>query len=431
MAFYTALTGLAGAQTEMSAIANNISNVGTTGFKRSRVAFGDIISLSPLSNPNRVVGSGTTVRSIAQQFSQGATETSTSALDLSIAGQGFFIVKSGAGGVQTHFTRNGSFGVTADRFIVDNQGRRLQLFPTTTDGAVQSTGLASTVSARLPLSSGTPQPTETIRISANLPADAPIIANRPIYDANNPYVFDRNDPATYNASTSTTVFDSLGNPLAATIYYVKDSVPVVGDPVHRWTARVFVGDTELSVGGTPGLPMEFDANGVLVAPTTPFAFDGFVPPTGGGNLAISVDHGGATVQQAGPFTVALIEQDGIPAGQLESVSIDSEGLLRASFSNGEVQTIGKVALANFSNPQGLKQTGDASWVVTPQSGVAITGEAGRNGIGTILSGNLERSNVDLTTELVNLISAQRNFQASAKTIETDGQMMQTIINVRS
>ncbi|OSZ70683.1 flagellar basal body FlaE [Sphingomonas sp. IBVSS1] len=431
MAFYTAMTGLAGAQTEMSTIANNIANVGTTGFKRSRVAFGDIIALSPLSNPNRVTGSGTTVRAITQQFGQGPTETSSSALDLTIAGQGFFIVKSGAGGVQTAFTRNGSFGVTPDRFIVDAQGRRLQLFPTTTDGAVQATGLASTVSARLPLSSGTPQATGTVSISANLPADAPIIANRPIYTPTNPYVFDRNDPATFNASTSTTVFDSLGNPLAATVYYVKDSVPTLADPVHRWTARVFVGDTELNVGGTPGLPMEFDGSGALVAPTTPFQFDGFVPPTGGGNLAIAVDHGTATVQQAGPFSVALIQQDGIPAGQLESVSVDPEGLLKASFSNGEVQTLGKVALANFSNPQGLKQTGDASWVVTPQSGEPITGEAGRNGIGTILSGNLERSNVDLTTELVNLIAAQRNFQASAKSIETDNQLMQTIINLRS
>ena len=431
MAFYTAMTGLAGAQTEMSTIANNIANVGTTGFKRSRVAFGDIISLSPLANPNRVTGSGTTVRAITQQFAQGPTETSSSALDLTIAGQGFFVVKSGAGGVQTHFTRNGSFGVTADRFIVDNQGRRLQLFPTTADGAVQSTGLAATVSGRLPLSSGTPQPTATVRISANLPADAPIIANRPIYTPANPYVFDRNDPTSFNASTSTTVFDSLGNPLAATVYYIKDSVPTVPDPVHRWTARVFVADTELTVAGTPGLPMEFDGTGALVAPAAPFAFDGFVPPTGGGNIALSIDHGTATVQQAGPFTVALIEQDGIPAGQLESVSIDPEGLLKASFSNGEVQTLGKVALANFSNPGGLKQTGDASWVATPQSGEAITGEAGRNGIGNILSGNLERSNVDLTTELVNLIAAQRNFQASAKSIETDNQLMQTIINMRS
>lgn len=431
MAFYTAMTGLAGAQTEMSTIANNIANVGTAGFKRSRVSFGDIIALSPLANPNRVTGSGTTVKSISQQFGQGPTETSSSALDLTISGQGFFIVKSGPGGVQTGFTRNGSFGVTADRFIVDAQGRRLQLFPTTPEGDVLATGLGSTISARLPESSGVPQATTSIRISANLPADAPIIANRPIYTPTNPYVFSRDDPATFNASTSTTVYDSLGNPLAATIYYVKDSLPTAADPVHRWTARVFVGESELTVGGTPGLPMAFDAGGALVAPTAPFQFDPFTPANGGADLAIAVDHGNATVQQAGPFSVPVIEQDGVTVGELESVTVDPEGRLQVSFSNGQVQTIGKVALANFSNPQGLKQTGDASWVASPRSGEPITAEAGRSGAGTILSGTLERSNVDLTTELVNLIAAQRNFQASAKAIETDNQLMQTIINLRS
>ena len=431
MAFYTAFSGLAGAQTEMATIANNIANVGTAGFKRSRVAFGDIISTSALQNPNRIVGSGTTVRAITQQFQQGPTETSTSALDMALAGPGFFVVKSGAGGVQTNFTRSGSFGVTPDRFVVDNQGRKLQLFPTTMDGAVQSTSLSSTVPARLPLNSGAPQASTEIRVTANLPADAAIIANRPIYTPTNPYVFDRNNPATFNASTSVTVFDSLGNPLAATLYYVKDSVPTVGDPFHRWTAHALVGNAELNVAGTPGIPMEFDVNGNLTGPAVPFVFDAFTPETGAGAMALAVDHGSATVQQSGPFSVALIDQDGIASGQLESVSVEADGLLRASFSNGEVQVLGKVALAGFSNPQGLKQVGDASWVVTPQSGEPLMGEGGRNGIGTILSGNLERSNVDLTTELVNLIAAQRNFQASAKAIETDNQLMQTIINLRN
>ncbi|WP_353216083.1 flagellar hook protein FlgE [Sandarakinorhabdus sp.] len=429
MAFYTALTGLSGAQTEMSTIANNIANVGTTGFKRSRVQFGDVISLSPLSNPNRLVGSGTTVRAISQQFSQGPTETSTSALDLAVSGQGFFVVKSGPGGSQTHFTRSGSFGVSADRNIVDAQGRQLQLFPTTENGTVLETGLANTVAARLPLASGVPVPTTGINISTNLPANAPIIADSPIYTALNPYVFNRDNPATFNASTSTTVFDNLGNPLAATVYYIKDSVATTADPFHRWTARVFVGDAELAVGGTAGIAMEFDAAGVLTAPVAPFPFDPITPPGSSAQLALTVNHGTNTTQQAAPFSVAAIEQDGVPAGQLESVSVDASGLLRASFSNGEVQSIGKVALSIFSNPQGLKQTGDSSWVVTPQSGEAITGEAGRNGIGSLLSGNLERSNVDLTTELVNLIAAQRNFQAAAKSIETDNQLMQTIINI--
>lgn len=430
MAFYTSISGLSGAQTELSALANNIANVGTNGFKRSRVSFGDIISNSPLQAPSRTIGSGTSVRAVAQQFSQGPIESSDSSLDLAISGQGFFTVKSGVGGNEVSFTRNGGFSVNQERYVVDASGRRLQLFPTTTDGSIVSTDLASTISARLPLTSGVPQATSSIRLAVNLPADAQIIPNRPIYTPLNPYVFNPEDPATFNNSTSTTVYDSLGNPLAANIYYVKTAVPTALDSFHRWTAHVVVNGNELTVAGTPGIPMVFDTAGVLTDPLAPIAFDAFTPGSGGQAMAIAVDHGIATTQQSGGFTRATIEQDGFPTGQLESIAVDSAGTMRASFTNGEIQTLGKVAVAMFSNPQGLKQIGDASYVVTPDSGVALTGEAGRNGIGSILSGSLERSNVDLTIELVGLIAAQRNFQANAKAMETDTTLLQTIINLR-
>lgn len=431
MAFYTALTGLTAAQTELSTLANNIANVGTHGFKRSRVSFGDIISSTPLQNPNRVVGSGTAVRAVAQQFSQGAIESSDSALDLAVSGQGFFVVKGGAGGTEISYTRSGSFSVTADRFVVDSAGRRLQVFPTTTDGTLLSTDLASTIPARLPLLSGVPEATSGINIAVNLPASAPIIADSPIYTPTNPYAFDPADPATFNASTSATVYDSAGNPLDASIYYVKLSSPTLADPFHRWEARVIVGGTELSVAGTPGIPMEFDGAGVLTNPTTPFTFDALTLPGGLQPLSLTIDHGIATTQQTGAFARKSLEQDGVPAGTLESVAVDRQGALRVSFTNGDIQFIGRVALVNFNNPQGLKAIGDASYVGTPQSGLPTPGEAGRGGFGSILSGSLERSNVDLTTELVSLIAAQRNFQASAKAIETDTTLLQTIINQRS
>ena len=244
MAFYTSITGLSGAQTELSTIANNIANVGTNGFKRSRVSFGDIISNSPFQAPSRAVGSGTTVRGVMQQFSAGPVESSDYSLDMSISGQGFFAVKGGAGGNEVSFTRNGGFTASPDRYVVDATGRRLQLFPTTTDGSILTTDLAATVSARLPLTSGTPQATSNIRLAVNLPSNAAIIADKPIYTATNPYVFDAGDAATYNNSTSTTVYDSLGNPLAATVYYVKIAVPSAGDPTHKWTAHVMVGNTQ-------------------------------------------------------------------------------------------------------------------------------------------------------------------------------------------
>lgn len=430
MAFYTALTGLNGAQTELATIANNIANVGTTGFKRSRVSFGDIISTSPKQNPSRLVGSGTKVQGVLMQFGQGALETSSSATDLAISGQGFFIVKNPLSG-SISYTRNGSFKVTADRFLVDDLGRQLQLFPTSSDGSLRASDLASTIPAKIPLLSGEPRATSRIGISVSLPADAEIIRDKPVYTPANPYVFDAKNPATYNHSTSSTIFDSLGNPLAATIYYVKDAVPTAGDPTHRWTARLFVGEQELSVAGTPGIPLVFNASGVLTSPTTPFTFDILPPPRGGDPLSITIDHGNLTAQIAGPFAVEAKEQDGFAAGQLEAISLGSDGTVSIGYSNGQKQIMGKVALATFSNPQGLKQVGDAHYVGTPEAGDPITGEAGQNGIGALVSGSLERSNVDLTTELVNLIAAQRNFQASSKAIETDNQTMQTIINIRT
>ena len=431
MTFSTALSGLNGAQTELATTANNIANAGTNGFKRSRVTFGDIIATSPMQNPARNVGSGTYVRAVAQQFQQGAIETSDSALDLAISGQGFFTVRAGQGDSDISFTRNGAFGVDADRYVVDTAGRRLQLFPTTTDGSVLTTAIGATIAARLPLTSGEPKPTSLIKLAVNLPASAAIIPGLPIHTALNPYVFDRNDPATFNNSTSTTIFDSLGNPVPANVYYVKTAAPTTGQPNHEWTARVFVGPTELQVAGVNGVAMAFDSNGNLVTPLTPTVFDAHNLPGSGLNAPLTLDHGVRTSQLSGAFSRTSVDQDGFAAGQLESVTVDGSGTLRASFSNGEVQTMGKVAIANFANPQGLKALGDARYVATPDSGLAITGEAGRTGLGSVRSGSLERSNVDLTAELVGLISAQRNFQANAKSMETDSALIQTIINLRS
>ncbi len=430
MTFSTALSGLNAAQTELATTANNIANASTNGFKRSRVTFGDIIATSPMQNPARAIGSGTSVRAVAQQFQQGAIETSDSALDLAISGQGFFTVRAGRGDSEISFTRNGAFGVDADRYVVDSAGRRLQLFPTTTDASVLTTDIGSTIAARLPLTSGEPMPTSLIKLAVNLPASAAIIPELPIYSPSNPYVFDRNNTATFNNSTSTTIFDSLGNPVPANVYYIKTAAPTPGQPNHEWTARVFVGPTELQVAGSSGVAMAFDSNGNLVTPLTPTVFDAYSLPGSGLNAALTLDHGIATTQLAGAFSRTSVEQDGFAAGQLESVTVDVSGTLRASFSNGEVQTMGKVAIANFANPQGLKALGDARYLPTPDSGLAIAGEAGRNGLGSIRSGSIERSNVDLTAELVGLIAAQRNFQSNAKAMETDSTLLQTIINLR-
>ena len=417
MSFYTSLTGLNGAQTELSTIANNIANASTNGFKKSRVLFGDIISASPMQDPNRVIGSGTAVRSVAQQFQQGAFATSDSALDMAISGQGFFAVK-GTGG-QISFTRNGAFEPTPDRYVVDGDGNRLQVFPTTSDGSVLTTALGSTHDLQLPLTSGVAQPTGTIQLSVNLPSSAAITTT----------AFNPDDKTSFSSTASLTIYDTLGNPQAATVYYTKTAVPTGTDLLHHWTAHVMVGGTELAVGGVKGVAMTFDAAGTMTTPTVATKFDSFVPDSGGGALTLSLDHGTATTQTSGAFAVAAKTQDGFAAGTLESLSIDTDGMVRISFTNGDIQIMGKIAVAMFSNPQGLKQVGNTTYVTTPESGRPVTGEAGTGGLGTVQSGSIEKSNVDLTEELVGLISAQRNYQANAKAIETDSTLLTTIIQI--
>ena len=196
---------------------------------------------------------------------------------------------------------------------------------------------------------------------------------------------------------------------------------------------MFVGNEQASAGGTPPTPLtlEFDAAGALVSPTTPTALSA-VQPAGASAPKSSVRPiGAATNQSTGTFTLASLEQDGFTAGKLDDVTISEEGLVTATFSNGETQALGKLVLANFSNPTGLKQRGDARWSITGDSGDAVIGVPGEEGFGRVQAGALERANVDITEELVALIAAQRNFQANAKAIETANNMTQAIFNLRS
>lgn len=246
MSFYTSLTGLNGAQADIAAISNNIANVGTTGFKRSRAEFGDIFATSPLQAASSAIGSGTILKSIKQQFTQGNIESSLNALDLAISGQGFFALKPSLTSTQTVYTRNGAFSVNNDRYVVDSQGQLLQVFPVNADGSVIATGIQSAQNLQLPTTSGLPKASQTIQLGLNLPADAEIIPAKSQYTSSNPYVFDKTNPATYNKSTSITIYDSLGNPTIATIYYVKTSNATETSPTNKWQTHVFVGDREVT-----------------------------------------------------------------------------------------------------------------------------------------------------------------------------------------
>jgi flagellar hook protein FlgE len=433
MSFYTSLSGLQASQTEMSTISHNLANVATNGFKRSRTEFGDVMASSVSMSPTQMIGSGTVVKAIRQQFGQGGSMQSTSSLDMMISGEGFFAVKPDMNSAKVAFTRNGGFSVDADRYVTDSNGGHLQVYPVDGSGTVVATGLDSTINLRLPQTSGTPDATETVTMSVNLSANAALPKDNAVFTTANAYAFDRFNPATYNNSTQTTVYDANGNALTMTNYYARDTAATGSPPTSQWQVHTFVGDQQLGTGtGSPGpQTLTFNSSGVLTSPTTPIAFNGFTPSGATVQQQITLDFGAGTTQLSQPFTKLAETQDGRAVGQLEGVSVGEDGIVRASFSNGDTQALGKVVLANFANPSGMRQLGNSYWASTGLSGEARLGEAGANGFGNLMSGAIERSNVDITEELVGLIAAQRNFQANAKALDTSSQISQTIFNIRS
>ena len=431
MSYYTSLSGLKGAQADLSVISNNVANVGTVGFKKSRTEFGDIISAAP-GQSNNVAGQGTRLKGIVQQFGAGGVQSTERALDLLISGQGFFVTRDDVTGGSPSFTRAGSFGINANRYVTDSRGAFLQVLPVDSAGAVTATGLTATRSLQVPLTSGEARATSNVSLAATLPSGADLPADRAVYDTSG-YAFNRLDPNSYNFSTATSVFDAAGNEIPATAYYVRTAVPTTGNPNSQWEVRLFVGSQEVSSDPAQTTPPEpltltFDGSGSLTSPAAPVQYATTAAGAGAAPLALTIDFAGSA-QAASSFAVKNLAQDGYPAGELDSVSVSDDGIIAATFSNGDTIPLGKLALANFSNPAGLRQLGNASWALTGRSGEAIVGEPAKGGFGQIQSGALEQANVDITEELVALIAAQRNFQANAKAIETANALTQTIVNM--
>jgi flagellar hook protein FlgE len=430
--FYTSLSGLNAAQTDLNISSNNIANASTTGFKQSRADFGDLISSSAYQAQNTVVGQGTQLKSISQEFSQGSTQTTNNALDLMVSGDGYFVTKASGTGAQVSFTRDGAFSVDNNNNVVDSQGNALQVLPVDPQGNVSATGSAATESLHVPPTNGTPKATSNINLSLTFPTDADLPASRAAYSSST-YAFSPTDPNSYNNATSTTVYDSGGNAIPATIYYVRDTQPATdgSSTTSTWTAHMMVGDQEVfPTGTTTPATMTFDANGNLTSPTAAVSYASVTPTGATAPLTLSVNYGSATKQGAYAFSTTASSQDGTTTGKLDNLTVDANGVVSASYSDGSTLKLGAVALATFSNPQGLQQDGNTNWSATGASGAAQIGAANVDGKGSIGEGELEMSNVDLTAELVNLIQAQRNFQANAKAIDTDKQDIEDIINLQ-
>ncbi|MGB1613932.1 MAG: flagellar hook-basal body complex protein, partial [Candidatus Puniceispirillaceae bacterium] len=255
MSFYTALTGLNGSSADISATSNNIANVGTTGFKRSVAEFGDIFATSPLQNSSSSIGSGTILKGIKQQFTQGNISSSLNALDLAISGQGFFALKPSLTSAQTVYTRNGSLNVDNDRYVVDSAGQYLLTYPVNDDGSVTAKDLQSAVPLQLPVTSGDPRATSNISLGVNVPAGADVVTERSEFG--NGYTFNPSDPNTFTNSTSITIFDDLGNPTIATMYFIKTQAASATDATNKYDTRLVINDTVID----PDLVSAVDDNG--------------------------------------------------------------------------------------------------------------------------------------------------------------------------
>ncbi len=462
MSFNISLSGLNAAQKDLDVTSHNIANVATTGFKKSRAEFGDVYTNSIYSNSKTQVGSGVQTEKVSQQFSQGSIEGTDNALDIAISGEGFFVLSDGAEGADSlnkTYSRAGNFSVDEKGYVVNQNGKYVMTYPVNDDGTVSSESLDSTKGLIIPSTMGDPTATSEVTISCTLPADR----TQHTYSA-----FDPSNSNTFDASTSVVVYDSLGETHTATYYFVENQ-----SVDNRWGVFITMQDlsgNEVCVASTE---LNFDSSGKLLPVNSddPYVKTGSYsipastatkltypadyvettdPDTGevtsatsgtplsdivaqgaDKNQSIQFNFPTASVRQFGStaFTVDKLVQDGSTVGNLTGLEIGDDGLVCATYSNGNTQYLGMIAMAKFTNPQGLTQVGDTCWKESLASGEPLSSRAGVGTTGTLKSSNLESSNVDLSASLVDLISAQRNYQANSKALEAASAIMQTILNV--
>ena len=416
MGFQHGLSGLNAASKNLDVIGHNIANSSTTGFKSSRADFAEMVASAIGSSSGSTSGIGVNVAAISQQFTQGAINSTGNSLDLAINGDGFFHVKL-TDGTQA-YTRSGNFQLDKAGNLITTDGASVMGYPID-----PVTGLTSnTTLEALKFPTGQPIPAkETTQITAalNLSARAENAAGDP---AAVPPV-----PATPRATygTSLEVYDSQGIATPVTMYFEKAAG-------NTWNVFTSLDPAATSIG-----QLIFDGSGKLVSGSpmdmTIAAADLPNPNVTGANpvqdLNISLNLSGVT-QSSSDFAVSKLTHNGYAAGELNGIQISTDGTIMASYSNGVTRAESQLALAKFSNSQGLSAIGGNNWVATADSGTPLYGTAKSGSFGSMVSGALESSNVDLTAELVNMMGAQRAYQANAQTIKTQDQVFSTLVNLR-
>ncbi|MCD9470611.1 flagellar hook protein FlgE [Photobacterium phosphoreum] len=450
MSMNIALSGLGAAQKDLNTTSNNIANANTFGFKESRAEFGDVYSNSIFSNAKTTTGGGVQTSTVAQQFHEGSSIYTNNPLDLRVSGAGFFAVADNKNEAKnSNLTRNGAFQLNNENELVNSEGKFLLGYPVNQD----SNTVASYEAKSLKIDDvfGQPTASKNIKVSLNLPNKETVPKSQP---------FDFNDPDSFSRSTSSTIYDSLGKPYQMTTYYVAKYDPnaVAPNPPSANTWEVYQTVTnnngdEVALDVQPGaLPakymtdptvsphigyiMKFDANGQLQAvspneiPMESFANANIDVGGADINQALTMKYEDPT-QYASAFEVRKFQDvDGATTGYLSKVDIDPDGNIMASYSNGKDLVVGRVAMARVANEQGLTQLGGSLWNATQESGEVVWGDASQGSFGAIKSGTLEQSNIDMTQELVDLISAQRNFQASSRALDVNNQLQQNILQIR-
>ncbi|MFP1867840.1 flagellar hook protein FlgE [Lonsdalea quercina] len=401
MGFSQAVSGLNAASSNLDVIGNNIANSETTGFKGATVSFADIFADS-------AVGLGVKVAAVTQNFNDGTIENTDVGTDVAISGNGFYRVADDAGSV--YYTRNGEFQLDADRNLTTKTGYYVTGYAATGTPPTIAAG-AEPTTINISAGSIAAQQTSTSTYVANLNSTTDALAAGTTFDATN--------SSTYSWTKSMTTYDSLGNTHVMNLYFSKTAD-------NTWEVHALDSSDSTATAQDLGT-LNFSTSGQLTGTTsfnvTTNSLNGSAANT------FTIDFAGSTQQNASSSELSKT-QNGYTTGNLVEYAINDDGTISGTYSNGQTQLLGQIVLATFSNNQGLKSEGDNVWSATSSSGEASLGTAGTGLLGSLTSGALESSNVDVGSELVNMIVAQRNYQSNAQTIKTQDSILNTLVNLR-
>jgi flagellar hook protein FlgE len=434
MSFQQGLSGLNATSKSLEVIGNNIANANTIGAKASRAEFGTMFAASLNGTGSIGAGIGVQMMAVAQQFTQGNITSTENTMDLAINGRGFFMFQQPDG--QEVYGRNGQLKLDRNNFIVNGQGAKLLAKPwdesvNRAEGEPQPVNVPQGGGNAIKTGGGPVPSLQGIKMTMNFDAGSPIIASA------TPRV-NFNSPATFNFSNSQTVYDGQGLPLTLSYFFQKTDI-------NKWSVYGAINGVPFDqANGTPYDPtvddpdpfieIEFGADGRLISTSASDAQLTVNDPRVPANPAVLFTDlpfkFGDVTQFGADFSISELKQDGYAFGKLTGVSFDGDGIVKATYSNGRYINLFQLQLADFPNVQGLKPLGGNVWEATYESGAKIVNSPGTNSAGTVQSGALEESNIDLTAELVNMITSQRIYQANAQTIKTVDQVMQTLVNLR-